>query len=562
MSPSPTRPRRASAPARRVASVAPRPEISSRAAWTVVIVVLIAVAAIRVRIAGIPLERDEGEYAYAGQLILQGVPPYALAYNMKFPGTYYAYAAVMAVLGQTTRAIHWGLLVVNAATILVVFLLGRRLLGQLAGAVGAIAFAVLSLDRWVAGPTAHATHFLLLPLMAGVLLMVRSWPNGSLLSIAGAGALMALAVVMKQQAAVFVILALVAMAWQARGQALQAGRARVWLALVAGLATPIVLLIAVLATQGVIGRFWYWTFGYAHEYVSEVPMSGAFDILPMAIGFITRATQPFWWLAAGGFLCLWVLEWKRDARLITVTLLAGGFAAACPGFYFRNHYFIPMLPALGLLAGVAIDGVARGLARFMAATSAAAVAGLVFLAIVGVYGADEQAYLFTTNPDALSKEISGANPFVESEQIAAYLAAHTKPTRRLACSARNRRSFSRRNADRRPAICTPIRDGAAALRAGDAEEFIQQIQSGASSLSGCRPCESLVAAPPGIRSADYELDADDTPTACYDRLMGGDISGTADLDLHWDADALAFQPRTTSQIYVLRRKSTELCAAK
>ena len=36
------------------------------------------VVAIRIRLLGIPLERDEGEYAYAGQLILQGVPPYKL----------------------------------------------------------------------------------------------------------------------------------------------------------------------------------------------------------------------------------------------------------------------------------------------------------------------------------------------------------------------------------------------------------------------------------------------------------------------------------------------------
>jgi hypothetical protein len=57
---------------------------------------------VRVRLASIPLERDEGEYAYAGQLILDGIPPYVLAYNMKFPGTYYAYAALM-VFGQTLR---------------------------------------------------------------------------------------------------------------------------------------------------------------------------------------------------------------------------------------------------------------------------------------------------------------------------------------------------------------------------------------------------------------------------------------------------------------------------
>jgi hypothetical protein len=44
-------------------------------------------AAIRWCLRDMPLERDEGEYAYAGPLILQGIPPYQIAYNMKLPGT-------------------------------------------------------------------------------------------------------------------------------------------------------------------------------------------------------------------------------------------------------------------------------------------------------------------------------------------------------------------------------------------------------------------------------------------------------------------------------------------
>ncbi len=73
----------------------------------VLLVVLLA-AFIRYRLLDMPLERDEGEYAYAGQLILQGIPPYELAYNMKLPGTYYAYALGMAVFGQTTACFFAG----------------------------------------------------------------------------------------------------------------------------------------------------------------------------------------------------------------------------------------------------------------------------------------------------------------------------------------------------------------------------------------------------------------------------------------------------------------------
>src|SRR6266849_6075168 len=98
-----------------------------------------------------PLERDEGEYAYAGQLILQGVPPYKEAYNMKLPGTYAAYAVIMAVFGQSASGIHIGLALVNAASVVLVFLIGRRLLDDVAGVAAAVTFALLSLSPSVLG---------------------------------------------------------------------------------------------------------------------------------------------------------------------------------------------------------------------------------------------------------------------------------------------------------------------------------------------------------------------------------------------------------------------------
>src|SRR5579863_3539192 len=87
---------------------------------TVIVLVILLFALIRWRLRAMPLERDEGEYAYAGQLMLQGIPPYRIAYNMKFPGTYVAYAVIMWIFGQTDAGIRVGLLAVNAITILLV----------------------------------------------------------------------------------------------------------------------------------------------------------------------------------------------------------------------------------------------------------------------------------------------------------------------------------------------------------------------------------------------------------------------------------------------------------
>jgi hypothetical protein len=141
--------------------------------WTLGIIVIGLVLAIRIRLLGIPLERDEGEYAYAGQLILQGIPPYKLAYNMKFPGTYAAYGLVMSIFGQTIQAIHLGLLLINVATIALIFFAGRRLINTVAGVTAAVSYAVLSVSPSVLGLAAHATNFVVLPVLGGILLLLK-----------------------------------------------------------------------------------------------------------------------------------------------------------------------------------------------------------------------------------------------------------------------------------------------------------------------------------------------------------------------------------------------------
>ncbi len=94
-------------------------------AWLSIAVIVLAAAGWRGRVLSVPLERDEGEYAYAGQLLLEGVAPYDQAYSVKMPGIYAAYAAFLAAFGQTCTGIHLGLLVINAVTIILVFLPAR-----------------------------------------------------------------------------------------------------------------------------------------------------------------------------------------------------------------------------------------------------------------------------------------------------------------------------------------------------------------------------------------------------------------------------------------------------
>src|SRR3954470_3112755 len=129
------------------------PSNSRHLAYALITLVLLLNCAIRFHLRNTPLERDEGEYAYAGQLMLQGIPPYKLAYNMKLPGAYAAYAVIMAFFGQTPSGIHVGLALVNCASIILMYLLGRKLLNgdETAGIVAALTFGLLSLSPSVLG---------------------------------------------------------------------------------------------------------------------------------------------------------------------------------------------------------------------------------------------------------------------------------------------------------------------------------------------------------------------------------------------------------------------------
>ncbi len=226
------------------------------------LLILAMVTAIRIRLLDMPLERDEGEYAYAGQLFLQGTPPYQDVYNTKWPGTYAAYALIMAMFGQTAGGIHAGLILVNLASAMLVFVLARRICGDAAGAVAAGAYALLSINPATLGLAAHATHFVMLPALAGIILLQNLNDDTSLVRIFGAGLLLGFAVLMKQSGAAFGIFAAV---WMVRYEVSQ--RDRCWRRLTLrlgclGLAgvLPLILTCSVLKVLGVFDRFWLWTF--------------------------------------------------------------------------------------------------------------------------------------------------------------------------------------------------------------------------------------------------------------------------------------------------------------
>ena len=90
-------------------------------AWVGLAVVMLITLIVRWKFINVPFERDEGTYAYFGQLVLDGKIPYVDFYEMKLPGIYYCYAVLVAIFGATLKGMHIGMLMVNLATIYFMF---------------------------------------------------------------------------------------------------------------------------------------------------------------------------------------------------------------------------------------------------------------------------------------------------------------------------------------------------------------------------------------------------------------------------------------------------------
>ena len=135
---------------------------------------ILAFAALRVPYVSVPLERDEGEYAYIAWRWLEGDVPYRDAFDQKPPAVFAVYALAFATLGQSVEAIHVFLYLWTAGTAALLYLLVRRLAGELPAALALLAFAVASADVRVLAHAANTEIFMLLPLTGSVLCLARA----------------------------------------------------------------------------------------------------------------------------------------------------------------------------------------------------------------------------------------------------------------------------------------------------------------------------------------------------------------------------------------------------
>jgi hypothetical protein len=378
--------------------------------------ILLFVLFVRLRLLAFPLERDEGEYAYAGQLLLRGFPPYSHAYNMKFPGIYIAYAFFMSIFGQTTQGIHLGLMLINFFAVLLVYYLGKKVISEFAGIIAAASYAVLSLSFSVLGFAAHATHFVLLPALGGILLLIDATAKDSPRTYFWSGMLLGLSVVISQTGFFFFLFCVTCIVHHYYSAGPQQ-RVREYTAslgiFAAGALLPIMGVVIWLYFSGVFGRFWFWTTTYASAYISQIPWAESFSSFREGFSSVTRAFPVLWAIAGIGFIVMLFRRSPHVKKAFVFFFATFSFLSVCPGFYFREHYFITLLPAVALCIGIFFDNFRTARLRIICFG--------IFILVVTVGIIKHRDYFFRDDPSTLSKIIYVTDPYVESIKIAQFI---------------------------------------------------------------------------------------------------------------------------------------------
>lgn len=413
------------------------PTVSRYVYYGSLLLVIVLFGLIRFHLRNLPLDRDEGEYAYGGQLMLQGIPPFQLEYTMKLPGTAAAYAVLMSVFGETRTGIHIGFLLVNTVTTFLVFLLGRRLFEPLAGVIAGASYALFSSSVLVQGSCAQATHFVVLFAAAGVLLLLRALDSEQSWLFFGSGLLFGLAFLMKQHGLAFLAFAAVYVIQQRVMHRKISARFN-WKSLVVsegllalGGILPFAVTCLVMARVRLFQRFWFWTFQYARKYGSGyvqtrnwIPTLGRlFGHSPAAI--LGRVTLLLLFSAVLVVIYLWSAR-ARSQAFLTISFFLFSFIAVCPGFYFYRHYFVLILPAVSILVGMIVGCTAEKLWEWRGSLALGAVPIVLFALAFFSLIFFQRRFLFQMNGVQASRYLYQDSPFPEALEIADYIKTHTR----------------------------------------------------------------------------------------------------------------------------------------
>jgi hypothetical protein len=266
--------------------------------------------------------------------------------------------------------------------------------------------------------------------------LYRTNQPARLASVLSSGLLLGLAFLMKQQGVFLVGFGAAYLLYLAYGRHAIARRKLPLLlgAYTAGAVLPYLLICLWLGYAGVWSRFVFWTITYASKYVQQVPLRYAPRFFAQASLGAIGHNWPLWLMATAGAAFVLRRDPKQLARRFFVVAF-GLFSALCvlPGFLFRSHYYIVVLPTISMLAGALCGSIQNILAqrRIGPRTSTAAAVLPLACAVVATVLFQRQ-FFFSWSAEEACARVYGSNPFIEAPEVAAYIQKNTTANQTIA----------------------------------------------------------------------------------------------------------------------------------
>ena len=388
---------------------------------------LLITAAARIPLLSVPLERDEGEYAYIAWRLGHNELPYRDWIDQKPPAIFWVYRAALSLPLDPVRALHFAALLFSATSVCAVFFLARRGVKQFWAFVAAALFALLSADPLAEGMAANTEIFMLLPLILSQIFFFKALNQSRrTMSIFVCGALIGLAIAFKQVAAVnwILLVALFPFLTPRSERWLGAVRFGAW------------SLGGICAVAGIVALYFWLRHGlrdlmdnvFTHnlEYIGAMTWAERFRFCSDTLARLAPSHLLIWIFSLIGLIGLLMTRQTKWFAFLAGWLLTSAIAMSASGYFFP-HYFQQVLPALALIAASGGQWLSE-LRIWRRSWIPSATLSFAFVALpLKTLGP----FWFSYTPADAVRKIYPGNFFAEMPEFASRIAKVTSPEQRV-----------------------------------------------------------------------------------------------------------------------------------
>ncbi len=383
-------------------------------------------AAIRAPLLPIPLERDEGEYAYIAWRLGHNELPYRDWVDQKPPAVFYVYRLALSLPFEPVRAIHFVGLVFAVASTCALFFLGLRFMDRFWAWLGAALFAFLGADPLVQGTAANTELFMLCPLIFSQIAFFTGAAKGqrniSLMVLAGA--LTGIACMFKQVAIVNWLLLAAAYPIFARGEKRWRGAISFICWSAVGLLTVLGLVLLYFCRHRGLHDFVDNVFTHNLEYIGGVEASARLEYCWGTLTMLARTQSIVWVFGAAGLVGLFTSGRAKWCFFMAGWLITSVIGVSASGYFFP-HYFQQLLPPLALAAAAGAERIAAIEPwKILPVWTRRAAVSLILAVLPGI---TLWPFLFTYTPAEAVRRIYPGDFFAEMPEFARRIENVTAP---------------------------------------------------------------------------------------------------------------------------------------